>query len=288
MLILIYNFIKNIEIIINLNNKYYYIVIMLFTEEQLYKWNNNKLINPITNKKIKLNGPTYKKYFIEYNNFLKKKENNKLLDSYKKYREDKIDPLLHITLPIDTKYSDKDLFKFEYKWNPYTGDRLDIIEENGPLYFDPDTLIHYFYVNRMNNLWIYNNDNFNGYYGDALGNGPNFNIVGRGDYRNWYLFRLPIPDCYLYKDNNLQSVTMGPKLTDKEIKEIYTKAKRYGNNYYINYKKKRPNLIKLKFHYEKSISNNPDNFDKEILNDNYVKKLIYNINTKNVYILSKM
>lgn len=261
---------------------------MIILEEHLLKWEANKLLNPITNRKIKLNGPTYKKYYTEYTKLIQQKNNNKFIDSYKIYRKEKIDPLLHISLPINDKYSDKNLFKFEYKWNPYTGERLNVIEEHGPLYFDPDTLIHYFYVNRLNNLWNYTNDNFNGYYGDALGKGPNFYIVGRGDFRNWYLFRLPIPDCYLYKDHNLQSVTMGPILTDKEIKEIYTKAKRYGNNYFTNYKKKRPNLIKLKQYYEKAINGNPDNYDIEILNDEHVKNIIYKINIQNVYLLSKM
>ena len=219
---------------------------MIITEGVLNKWNDNRLINPVTNKKIKRNGPTYRKYEIEYNKFIKNKDSNKLIDSYTDYRKNKIDPLLHLSLPVEDKYSIKDLFEFKYKWNPYTGERLDIIEPNGPLYFDPDTLIHYFYVNRLNNLWIKTNNNFNGYYGDALGNGPNFIINGRGDFRNWYLFRLPIPDCYLYSDHNLQSVTMGPILNDKEIKEIYIKAKRYGNNYFNLYKKKRPNLLTLK------------------------------------------
>ena len=261
---------------------------MILSEENILKWKNNHLINPITNRKIKLNGPTYTKFYIQYKKLLQKNENDKVIDSYQKYRNEKIDPLLHIPLPISDRYSEKDLFKFEYKWNTYTGERLNIIEENGPLYFDPDTLVHYFYTNRMNNLWNYSNDNFNGYYGDALGNGPNFNIIGRGDFRNWYLFRLPIPDCYLFKDHNLQSVTMGPKLTNKEIKEIYTKAKRYGNNYTINYKKSRPNLIKLKEYYDKAISNNPNNYDTEVLNDEFVKKMIYKINTQNVVLLSKM
>ena len=118
-----------------------------------------------------------------------------------------IDPLLHEKLPFYDKHDKKDLFSFKYKWNSYTGERENI-DENGPLYFDPIALIHYFYVNRLNNLWISNNNGFKGYYGDALGNGPDFYIAGRGDFRNWYLFRLPIPDCYLHKEHNNQVVTM--------------------------------------------------------------------------------
>ena len=37
----------------------------------------------------------------------------------------------------------------------------EIIEDpRGPLYFDPDTLIYYFYNNRLNHLWIQENENF--------------------------------------------------------------------------------------------------------------------------------
>ena len=33
---------------------------------------------------------------------------------------------------------------------------------------------------------------------------------------------------------------------------------------------------------------NPDNYDEDVLDDDIVKKIIYNINTKNVYLLSKI
>ena len=41
---------------------------MILSEENILKWNNNKLINPVTNRKIKLNGPTYNKFYIQYKN----------------------------------------------------------------------------------------------------------------------------------------------------------------------------------------------------------------------------
>ena len=37
------------------------------SQNDLEKWQKNKLINPITNKTIKLNGPTYKSFEKEYN-----------------------------------------------------------------------------------------------------------------------------------------------------------------------------------------------------------------------------
>ena len=69
------------------------------------------------------------------------------------------------------------------------------------LYFDPNTLIHYFYINRLKNLWIdesiEDGNYYQGHYGYAVGNGPDFEIKGRGKHPDWYLFRLPIIDCYM-------------------------------------------------------------------------------------------
>ena len=35
---------------------------MNITDDILNKWNNNRLINPLTKRSIKLNGPTYNKF----------------------------------------------------------------------------------------------------------------------------------------------------------------------------------------------------------------------------------
>jgi len=266
---------------------------MDITNEQLIQWNNNKLKNPITNRKIKENGPMYKKILKKYNMYLLNNNNNINeinnininVDPYLDFRKNKIDPLLQEKLPLLCDYNDKDLFIFKYKWNPYSGER-EGVDSNGPLYFDPDTLIHYFYVNRLNNLWIKNDNNFQGYYGDGVGNGPGFNIQGRGDHRNWYLFRLPIIDCYLNKDHCGQSVTMGPILNDIEIKEIYRKAKRYKNNYFNLYNKRRPNLITMKNLYELAINKNPMKLNENIIQD-YIQDS-YRINTDNIYKLSRL
>lgn len=258
-------------------------------DEVILKWAKNKEINPMTKRKIKINGPTYKKYQKIYDKLNKTNRSNSdsMIDNYIDYRVNKIDPLLHENLPLNNFQSEKDLFKFNYKWNPYTGDRLGI-EEKGPLYFDPDTLIHYFYVNRLNNLWIKNNDNYQGYYGDAVGNGPTFHINGRGDFRNWYLFRLPIPDCYLDKNHNHQVVTMGPILNDNEIRDIYRKANINKDNYLKLYYRKRPNLLKMKKYYEKSISKNPLENILFDLDDSTIKEINYQENLRNILLLSKL
>ena len=83
-----------------------------------------------------------------------------------------------------------------------------------------------------------------GHFGDALGKSPDFNIKGRGTHKQWHLFRLPIIDCYVPKNNSLKYITMGPILSDKDLKKIYKLSNK--NTYKKTYKKKIPNLLKLK------------------------------------------
>lgn len=275
------------------------------TDEELKQWNNNKLINPRTNRKILENGPTYnllEKYLNK--NFTKDTNGIKLdisnykcvqkldkaileeifniidniyiklpnsdddiycdsSDNYKKFRINKIDPFTFEKVNVKTA------FTFPWKWNPYSGKRTDEIDENGPLYFNPDNLIYFYYSNRLNNLWNYQSDDqnghYHGYYGNAVGMGPDFNIKSRGCYYEWYLFRLPIIDCYFNKYHNEQYITMGPILTDDEIKTIYNLAEKNKLNYKTNNKKQRPNIIKMKELYEKAINKEPYlGFDKEL------------------------
>ncbi|VVU95086.1 hypothetical protein CPAV1605_811 [seawater metagenome] len=265
---------------------------ILPTHDELKLWNKNRTVNPRTKRKIKENGPIYR---ILIKNWKKLKipeiviEDEDNVDAYSEYRKNKIDPILMVDLPIE---EDKKYFEFKYKWNPYTGERLGI-DKNGPLCFDPDTLIYYFYNNRLNYLWEAANDiNYTGYFGDALGNGPEFEIKGRGKHPDWYLFRLPIHDCYLNKDHCHQAVTMGPILTDKELKEIDKLAKKYKNNFKGKFKVKRPQLFKMKTFYEQAISQNPNiNIEPEVIpfvDPIFVKKLKHNLNVKAVHKLINM
>lgn len=223
----------------------------------LYLWKKTPNINPLTKRKIKINGPTFKKLQKHYLRLTKLKE-IPITNNYIDFRKNKIDPILLIPLPLCEK-TDKEIFSFKYKWNPYNGERSSQCDNNGPLCFDPSALIHYFYTNRLNHLWNkqHYDNTFNlieGYYGDALGNGPDFDVVGRGKHSDWYLFRLPILDEYLHKDHCQQAVTMGPKLTDEEIQEIFTLSKKYGKHYKQTYGRRRPNIVKMKKIYEDAIS----------------------------------
>lgn len=221
-------------------------------KDKLLIWYKNKLINPFSNRKIKLNGPTYKKLEKMY----KKKYNEKIKRNYLNHRINKIDPILLQKLPLNN-FSNKNLFEFKFKWNPYNGNRLDI-DNHGSLYFDPETLINYFYVNRLNNLWInsyYSGDFYiQGYYGDAVGNGPDFVIKSRGSHPDWYLFRLPILDEYLNENHCNQVVTMGPILNLTEINNLDTIS--CNKKFKKMYKYTKPNLTKMFKIYEKCISKN--------------------------------
>ena len=257
------------------------------TNDQLITWFNNKTINPVSNRKIKNNGPMFKKLKKLYdsritNTPVSSPKNKKIFNDYENYRRNKIDPILLLDLPLNDM-EEKDLFKFEYKWDPYTGIRSKQKDPNGALYFDPNVLINYFYMNRLNNLWVNDyfdgNDYIQGHYGDALGKYPNFEIKGRGPHPEWYLFRLPIIDCYLEKDHSLQMVTMGPILTDKEIKKIYTLSKRYKKFYKETFGVKRPNIVKMKQIYDKAVNPNLEYNNLEGFTQSEINMVKFDLNS---------
>ena len=166
------------------------------------------------------------------------------MNYYRVIRKTKVDPILEIQ--VDEKYA----FKFWDQWDPYTGKRL-CADPHGPLYFDPDSIIKHLYTVRLNNLWNAPSGEYEGYYGDAVGNGPEFHIKGRGTFPDYNIFRLPIIDCYLTKDHNKQFVTLGPMLTDDEIKEIALLAMKKDSitgidTYKLCFQKSRPDLVKMK------------------------------------------
>tara|TARA_A100001015_G_scaffold253674_1_gene294015 strand:- start:753 stop:1502 length:750 start_codon:yes stop_codon:yes gene_type:complete len=206
-------------------------------------WWHNKKINPVTRRKIKKGGKVYKSYLKDC------LINGHVKDNYSKYHSIKVDPLLNMSLPL---VRSKPLFKFEYCWEPLDGEILGR-DPRGPLYFDPDTLIHYFYTNRLKYLWVEGDNYYSGSYGDALGNGPYFNIPGRGISLHYYLFRLPLPDAYC--DNlNIQQITIGPILTYENVLRIDFLAKQYGNNYKEKFGIERPDILLIYKLYHEAIN----------------------------------
>jgi hypothetical protein len=196
------------------------------------------------------------KYNKEYN----KKYDKQTTEYYKAMRLGKFDIISHKSIPVEL------MFKFERVWDPLTGERLE--EDNiGPLCFDVHYLIKHIYTNRLNKLWVNPVDEgssgnyYEGYYDDGVNAGETFNIVGRGYHPEWYLFRLPVPDCYLSQDHNSQLITFGPKLTDDEINDIYNKANINRQRYKKLFNKSLPNLMKIYELYHIAISNTSSNSD---------------------------
>lgn len=178
---------------------------------------------------------------------------------YRALRENKINAIMQ----DNTGFYPEKSFQFKHQWDPYTGIRTGI-DPYGALYFHPDDLIRYFYIKRLNMLWIEPVDEnhghyIQGYYGDAVGSGDDILITGRGTYSESYLFRIPILDCYLQTNCDMSLITMGPKLTMEELEEIDTIAETvYKNNYKNQYNKKRPSLVLMKKLYDQAISKEPN------------------------------
>lgn len=169
---------------------------------------------------------------------------------YKTLRHTKTDPFTLDDIPDDIA------FKFYHQWNSFNGSRLEC-DPFGPLYFHPDTLINYYYMNRLNGLWISENVYTNeGYYGAHVGAGNDIYIHSRGYHPDMYLFRLPVIDCYNIIDSpHLVATTYGPVITDEEIKLIDKLAAKSGKYLYGN---SRPNLYYIKTLYDTALSKNPN------------------------------
>ena len=182
-----------------------------------------------------------------------KEYENTTMEYYKTLRLRKMDPI------INTEFNDTVLeskaFQFADMWDPYTGIRT-TVDPFGPLYFDPNYLVYYYYSNMLTNLWKEPTKDLHGYYEgyyDMLV-GSNLNIIGRGYCPEKYLFRFPIIDCYLEKDYNKSIITMGPILTIEEIKKIDKLSDECI--YKSLFKKNKPSLIEIKKYYDQAINTN--------------------------------
>lgn len=216
------------------------------------KWyNSNQLYNPFTKRKIKKNKRTYKKVLKIINEYINK--NNKFF-----YINNRINKIC----PISFDKVENGL-KFEFIWNPFNGQFTNIKDPFGPLICDSDYLIYYFYTNRLKYIYTHGTYNSTGYLGDAIGKFPEFNIPGRGNHPEWYLFRLPINDCYI-DSNCVKYVTMGPILSRENIVDIYNISKK-NNTYFNKFNTEIPDLPKLYDLYHKVISRCPYNIDSTVI-----------------------
>lgn len=203
----------------------------------------------VTFEDIKINDnklPEEKKQKIQYN--------KETLERYRVYRLRKFDPIAWFEV------DDEVAFKFYHVWDPYTGERKEH-DENGPLCFDPDILIWHYLSKILTKLWVQPSDEkggyYEGYYDDGAGAGDDFYLPSRGHHPEWYLFRLPITNCYLTIDHNSQFITFGPKLTDEEVIEIDRLAQKRPNNFKETFGRSRPSLVEMKQLYDTAISKTP-------------------------------
>lgn len=180
------------------------------------------------------------------------KYNEKTMVYYTTLRKMGQDPII-----MDNVDDDR-AFKFSEIWDPYTGERNQI-DPNGPLSFNPIYLTYFFYKNRSKHLWIPGSDEvtgiYSGYYGNSVGAGENCVIRSRGTFPDRYLFRLPIQDCYVTDDHNMQYITMGPKLTNAEIQKIDDLVAKYSKNEITRVMGKEIKLMDIKKLYDLAILN---------------------------------
>lgn len=221
------------------------------------------------------------------------KYNDDTEETYKVMRDRKLDPISAIN--VDPSWG----FHYDFQWDPYTGVKL-CQDPFGPLWFDPDSLIYSIYVKRLTMLWNEGDEGddgaYEGYYGDGLGSGEDMFVTSRGSNTHLYPFRLPILDCYLTKDHNLSLITMGPKLTDDDVKLIDELALKKGSKTYKKtFGRERPSLQLMKQLYDTAISDTPiiekykdDPIGLAKLGTEKIKALRYKANTSAVNTLRKM
>ena len=162
-------------------------------------------------------------------------------ETYRVMRQQHLDPITHEKVPSNLE------FKFEYMWDPITGERLEK-DPNGSFYFNCKDLVKNFYYNRLRMLWvegdIIDGIKYEGYYGDGVRAGEDLIVPSRGISKHMNTFRLPIIDCYLEKDFDFALITMGPLLNNEEIDSIQDTLDKYYKN------KKRKFNINLRVMYD--------------------------------------
>lgn len=225
-----------IEFTDNFNNNFNDDCFIDFTNFNLIDNSNNS--NNLNN----LNNSNNSNNFKNYNNY-----NKITTETYRVMRELHLDPITHSKVPINLE------FKFEYMWDPITGERLNK-DPYGSFYFNCKDLVKNFYYNRLRMLWnegdIVDGIKYEGYYGDGINAGEDLNVPSRGISKHMHLFRLPIIDCYLEKDFDFSVITMGPKLNDEEIDSIQDTLDKY---YRTKKNKSTFNLRILRDLYNKAI-----------------------------------
>ena len=204
------------------------------------------------------------------NKYYDKEYDDVTINIYRKMRESCTDPI------SGDICNEKDSFIVDYMWDSITGEKINKKDPHGPLYFNSISLLKYFYIKRLDHLWCDENDEgenggyYQGYYGTGVGAGENFHIISRGSYPEYYLWRLPIIDCYLNKDHKKSIPTKGPKLSKDDIITLYTICSKINKKKWSDEFKSLPNIVLIYDLYQIAISQNP----LKIFGFNYLKSLL--------------
>jgi hypothetical protein len=170
------------------------------------------------------------------------------------------------TCPIGKDKIDKSYaFVVKNMWDPIAGEFLDKKDPFGSLYYNPLELAMHFYLNRLNYLWKEEIDEgahggyYEGYYDMALGCGDNFEITGRGEYPEYYIWRIPDTFCYMEKGLKPSIPTKGPKLSRDDVVKIWKLCKKcpkekMEESAFASV----PDLPKMYDLYNQAISKDPD------------------------------
>lgn len=201
-----------------------------------------------------------------------------------------------ITLaPIDIPES---VFEYPFIWNPVDGsvvtdDSGPVCDPYGPLCFNVNDLIYYWWHHRLDGLWIPETVEMPAHYGVRLGAGKNFAVTSRGIHPEWYLFRLPVPPyCYLEKGLVHQVITMGPEMSRDQVETIYKLATvdRVGLKPRFEHEMRRrlPNLLEMYDQYNAAIDDTPNVGDTSELDKATIMELKTQANLKALEVLKNM
>ena len=173
---------------------------------------------------------------------------------YRAYRIKKQDPVTCDDMDFESS------FQFKYVWDCVTGERIGV-DPHGPLYFSPVTILRTILGKILTGLWT-EIDDCVPMYGENLGVGKQFNIPGRGPQLEKYAFRLPVQDCYIYRDSDKhgKSVhTLGPEFTDDELRHIDQLIQEYWfeDPYIENLPESALSTLELRKMYDTALDSRP-------------------------------
>ena len=196
------------------------------------------------------------------NKFVKKdyvkKYDDETTNKYKSMRKFRVDPIKREV--IDKKIP---TFKVKKMWDSLTGLFEDKDDPHGPLHFDPVELAKYFYLHILDHIWREEDeDNYEDVLEEGplegLGTGENFLIKGRGEYPEYFVWRLPIKDCYVIEGTEKFIPLKGPKLSLSQIEKLQKLIEKCPKSHVHKTFINMPNMVHMYKLYMEAINPDPD------------------------------